>query len=44
VGDKHPRYACRGGMSTLGRHLTGEDKSFVLRETRVNAVEQDGNF
>ena len=37
-GDSFPRYACREGMSALGRDLAGGDARFVLRETRVNTV------
>ena len=44
LGDDHPRYACRGGMSALGRDIAGEDTSFLLRETRVNAVKRDGDL
>lgn len=42
--DNHARYACREGMSALGRDLAGEDTSFILRETRVNAVNRDGDL
>lgn len=37
-GDNFPRYACREGMSSLGRALAGPDPSFVLRETKATLV------
>lgn len=41
-GDNFPRYACREGMSSLGRDLAGSDPSFVLRETKVVSVCRSG--
>lgn len=37
-GDNFPRYACREGMSSLGRDLGGPDPSFVLRESKVTTI------
>ena len=37
-GDNFPRYACREGMTSLGRDLAGPDPSFVLRETKVTDI------
>ncbi len=41
-GDNFPRYACREGMSSLGRDLAGADPAFVLRETKVVSVRKQG--
>ena len=38
-GDHFPRYACREGMTALGRDLGGPDPSFVLRETKVTRIQ-----
>ena len=40
-GDNFPRYACREGMSTLGRALVGEDDSFILRDRTVSGLLRD---
>jgi renalase len=37
-GDNYPRYACREGMSALGRDLAGDDAPFVAREARVESI------
>jgi len=37
-GDSYPRYACRGGMNSLGRDLAGHDASLVLQESKVVSV------
>jgi renalase len=37
-GDNFPRYACREGISSLGRALAGPDPSFVLRQAKVVSV------
>ena len=37
--DKHPRYACLNGMSSLGHDLAGPDPTWVLRETPVTTLE-----
>ena len=42
-GDNYPRYACREGMSALGRDLAGDDASFVVRETRAKTISQSGD-
>jgi renalase len=39
-GDNFPRYACREGMNSLGRDLAGPDPSFVLRESKVAAIQR----
>lgn len=39
-GDNFPRYACREGMTSLGRDLAGADPSFVLRESKVTAIQR----
>jgi len=36
--DNFPRYACREGMTALGRDLLGGEGGFVLRETKVAKV------
>lgn len=37
--DNFPRYACREGMTALGRDLLGEEGEFVLRETKIAKIE-----
>ena len=37
-GDNHPRYACREGMSALGRALTAELDATIERQTKVVAI------
>jgi len=41
-GDNFPRYACREGMSVLGREIAGSDDSFILRERAVTGLQRDG--
>jgi len=41
-GDNFPRYACREGMSALGKDLAGKDESYVLREHTVTGLLRDG--
>ncbi len=43
--DAFPRYACREGMSFLGRDLAGEESDFVHRQTKVTALcVEDGHW
>ena len=42
-GDHYPRYACREGMSALGRDLAGDDASFLVREARVESISKAGD-
>ena len=42
-GDSYPRYACREGMSALGRDLAGDDASFVVREARAKTILRNGD-
>lgn len=42
-GDNYPRYACREGMSALGRDLAGEDALFVAREARAETISRNGD-
>lgn len=36
--ESHPRYACRQGMSSLGRDLAGVECDYVLSRTKVTAI------
>jgi len=38
--DNFPRFACRDGMTALGRDLVGDDEELVLREAKVAKVER----
>ena len=45
TGESHPRYACREGMSALGKSLAAKNRIAVEREARVTGVEAiDGGW
>ena len=43
AGDNYPRYACREGMSALGRDLAGDDASFVVLDARAKTILRNGD-
>ncbi|MEX1009762.1 MAG: FAD-dependent oxidoreductase [Chthoniobacterales bacterium] len=42
-GNNHPRYACREGMSALGRDLAAADGIVIEREAKIAAVARDND-
>lgn len=44
LGEHHPRYACREGMSSLGKSLAAEHKLALELETKVETVLSEGGL